>query len=105
MSNEKSIPLSEQETIVTGTNDQETWEIYSSIRRHITAMRKHPAFTEIEHGFEGTTPWARFTVKSADWNPASGGKHRKAMTPEQRARMVEVARERFAKARHARPLN
>ena len=91
------IPLEEQETIVTGTNAQDTLEIYSSIRRHITAMRKHPTFTEVESGFEDASEWARFRIPLADWNPATGGRRRREMTEEQRAELSARARKNLAR--------
>lgn len=89
------IPTEEQETIVTGTNAQDTLTIWSSVRRHITVMRKHPNFTEVENGFEGTSEWAEFTIPWRDWNPASGGRRPRNLTDEEREELAERARRNF----------
>lgn len=93
------VPLNERETTVTGTEADETIHIWSCRRRHITAMRRHPAFTETETGtIPGTTTeYARFTVADADWNPATGGRRRRKMTDEQRAELSARARKNFGK--------
>ena len=44
------VPYNERETTINGTDADETIHIWSCRRRHITAMRKHPAFTETETG-------------------------------------------------------
>lgn len=94
------VPFNERETTITGTEADDTLHIWSCRRRHITAMRRHPAFTETETGtIPGTTTeYACFTVADADWNPASGGRRRREMTAEQRAELSARARKNFGKA-------
>ena len=93
------VPLYERETTITGTDADDTIHIWSCRRRHITAMRKHPAFTETETGtIPGTTTeFARFRIADSDWNPATGGRRRREMTDEQRAALSERARRYFQK--------
>lgn len=93
------VPRNERETTITGTDADETIHIWSCRRRHITAMRKHPAFTETETGIipGTTTEYAQFTIADADWNPASGGRRRREMTDEQRAELSARARKNFGK--------
>ena len=95
----KGVPLYERETTISGTEADDTLQVWSCRRRHITAMRKHPAFTETETGtIPGTTTeYARFTIADADWNPASGGRRRREMTDEQRAELSARARRNFQK--------
>ena len=91
------VPYNERETTINGTDADETIHIWSCRRRHITAMRKHPAFTETETGIipGTTTEYAKFTVADADWNPATGGRRRREMTDEQRAELSARARKNF----------
>ena len=93
------VPLYERETTITGTEADDTLQIWSCRRRHITAMRKHPAFTETETGtIPGTTTeYAKFTIADSDWNPASGGRRRREMTDEQRKELSDRARRNFQK--------
>lgn len=95
----KGVPLDERETTITGTEADDVLQIWSCRRRHITAMRKHPAFTETETGtIPGTTTeYAKFTIANADWNPASGGRRKRNMTDEQRAELSARARKNFGK--------
>lgn len=93
------VPYHERETTITGTDADDTIHIWSCRRRHITAMRKHPAFTETETGtIPGTTTeFARFTIADSDWNPATGGRRRREMTDEQRKELSDRARRNFQK--------
>ena len=93
------VPFNERETTITGTDADDTLQIWSCRRRHITAMRRHPAFTETETGtIPGTTTeYAKFTIADADWNPATGGRRRREMTDEQRAELAARARKNFGK--------
>lgn len=91
------VPYNERETTINGTDADETIHIWSCRRRHITAMRRHPAFTETETGtIPGTTTeYAKFTIADSDWNPATGGRRRREMTDEQRAELSARARKNF----------
>lgn len=95
----KGVPLEERETTINGTEADDTLQIWSCRRRHITAMRKHPAFTEVESGIipGTTTEYARFTIANPDWNPATGGRRRREMTDGQREALSERARRNFQK--------
>lgn len=86
----------ERETVATGTAADEEVVISSSQRKHITKLRKHPAFTEIHSEMIDGTEYAVFTIPADDWNPATGGKRKRQMTPEQ----VEAARERMQAMRN-----
>lgn len=69
-----SVEAAERETIVNGTDADELVTILTHQRRHITALRKHAAFTEVRSGFHGTTEWAEFTIAADRWSPATGAK-------------------------------
>lgn len=74
----------ERETVAVGTAADEEVVISSSQRKHITKLRKHPAFTEVHSEMIGNTEYAVFTVPADDWNPATGGKRKRVMTEEQK---------------------
>ena len=87
---------SERETVVNTTDDDELVRIWTAQRRHITRLRKNPAFTEVASGHHESTEWAEFTIPARSWNPASGAKRRsRQMSDEQRI----AASERLAAAR------
>lgn len=78
----------ERETIVTGSDADPTVHVWTAQRRHITRMRRDPAFTEQATGFHGGTEWAEFTT-SSDWSPVTGRKRTRKLTPEQRKTMAD----------------
>ena len=85
----------ERETTVISTDGDDLVTIETAQRRHITRLRKNPAFTEVVAGTYEGTEWARFTIPASEWNPATGAKRKRDLTPEQR----EELRQRFAKSR------
>jgi hypothetical protein len=87
----------ERETTVTVCDDSDHVLIWTAIRKHITRLRKSPAFTEVRTGYYGSTEWAEFTIPADQWNPATGAKRRSSLTPEQRA----AAADRLRAARSA----
>lgn len=94
-----AVPKYERETTVTGTEADDMLQVWSCRRRHITAMRKHPAFTEVETGtIPGTTTeYAKFTIADSDWNPASGGRRKREISDKRRAELSARARKNFGK--------
>lgn len=87
----------ERETIANTDDDAEVVRIWTAQRRHITRLRNHRAFTEVESGYHGTTEWAAFTIPADQWNPATGAKRQSSMSGEQRA----AAADRLRAAREA----
>lgn len=75
----------ERETTVVATDEDEIVRISSAQRRHITKMRRNPAFTEVRTGVHDGTEWAEFTIPADQWSPATGAKRKVNMTPEARA--------------------
>lgn len=88
----------ERETVAVGTAADGLVTISSTQRKHITKLRKHPAFTEVHSEMIGNTEYAVFTVPAGDWNPATGGKRKRVMTEEQK----RIAGERLQAARNGR---
>lgn len=74
----------ERETTINVSDDSDLVRIWTAQRKHITRLRKNPAFTETATGYHGSTEWAEFTIPADSWNPASGAKRRVTMTAEQR---------------------
>lgn len=92
------LTAAERETTVTVTDADDQVRIWTAQRRHITRLRKNPAFAEVRSGLYGTTEWAEFTIPADQWNPASGAKRRSSLTPEQR----QAAADRLRAAREDR---
>ena len=81
-----SLTAAERETLATGTDADDLVKILTHQRRHVTALRRHPGFTEVRSGFNGTTEWAEFTISADRWSPATGAKRAgRTYTEEQRA--------------------
>ena len=85
----KSTPAYERETTIISNDEDDVIVIWTMQRRFISRMRKHPAFKETGSGYHGTSEWVEFQVPSKDWNPASGGKRKRDLTPEQRQAMAD----------------
>lgn len=85
----------EQETVVATVATDTVVEITTAQRRHLNALRRHPAFTEVRSGVYDGTEWATFTIPANEWDPASGGKRRRNVSPEAR----KAAAERLKNAR------
>ena len=85
----------ERETTIISTDGDDLVTIETAQRRHITRLRKNPAFTEVVAGTYEGTEWARFTIPARDWNPASGAKRRRNLTAVQRQELAD----RLARAR------
>lgn len=82
----------ERETTVVSTDASDTVVIWSAQRRHITKMRKNPAFVEVRNGeYEGSV-WAEFHIPAELWSPV-GVKRKRNLTQEERSQL----RERFLK--------
>lgn len=86
----------ERETTINASDGDESVRIWTAQRKHITKMRRHDAFTEIQSGHHGTTEWAVFEIPADQWNPATGAKRKRApMTEEQRQALADrLARRR-----------
>ena len=85
----KSTPAYERETTIISNDEDDVIVIWTMQRRFISRMRKHPAFRETGSGYHGASEWVEFQVPSKDWNPASGGKRKRDLTPEQRQAMAD----------------
>lgn len=72
----KSLTAVERETTVTTTDEDDEVRIWTCRPKHLTALRRHPAFTEVASGFYGTTEWAEFTIAEQLWSPATGAKRK-----------------------------
>lgn len=83
------VERSEQETVVTSTPLSPDVEIYTSQKRHLTALRRHPGFTEVRSGVDTGTEWAVFSIPADEWDPAAGGIRRRNLTPAQRKAAAE----------------
>lgn len=90
----------ERETIVTVTAAETEVRIYSAIPRHISRMRSNSSFTERKKWTEDGTEVVEFTIASKDWNPASGAKRKRVLTPEQREATAVRLEEARKKARN-----
>ena len=86
----------ERETTVVSTDVDDVVTIETAQRRYLTRLRKNPSFTEVAAGSYEGTEWARFTIPSRDWSPATGAKRKRNLTDEQR----EELRDRLANARN-----
>ena len=88
----------EMETVVTTSAGDSHVTITTYQRKFLNRLKKHPKATLVDSGeFEGVE-WGMFQVPAADWNPVTGIKRTRVLTPEQR----EAAGQRLAKARSAR---
>lgn len=85
----------ERETVVVANEGEEFVTIDTTVRKHITRLRKDARFTEVASGYYGTTEYASFRIRRDEWNPVSGAKRRVTMTDERRAELAE----RLKKAR------
>ena len=94
----KATPAYERETTITSNDEDDVITFWTMQRRFISRMRKHPAFRETGSGFYGASEWVVFEVPAKEWNPATGGKRKRDITPEQRAaaadRMRALAKKR-----------
>jgi hypothetical protein len=79
----------ERETVVNASDGDAVVRIWTAQRKFITRLRKHPAVTEVQSGFHGSTAWAEFTIPAELWNPVSGIKRaRQPMSEERRAALA-----------------
>ena len=95
-----SLTAGERETTVTCTDhpDDKVVRIWTARRKHLTALRRNPNFTEVASGVVEGMEWAEFTIADDRWSPATGAKRvGRKMTEEQR----QAAVERLASARAA----
>lgn len=74
----------EQETVVVAHEVDDLVRIWSNVRRHITKMRRSPAFTEVRTGVSGTSEFAEFTIPADRWSPL-GVKRSVSLTKQQRS--------------------
>lgn len=87
----------ERETVATGTAADNEVVISSAQRKHITRLRKHPAFTEVSSEWIDGTEYVVFTIPASEWNPATGGKRKRVLTDEQRDELSQRMRGLAAK--------
>ena len=86
------LTAAERETTVTVSDDSDAVTIWTAQRKHITRLRKNPAFTEVRAGYHGSTEWAEFTIPADQWSPASGAKRRSNLSDEQKRAAAERLR-------------
>lgn len=79
-----SLTPAERETTITSTDFDDKVRIWTCQRRYLTRLRRNPSFTQTKTGFFGTTEWAEFIIDANSWNPASGAKRSRNLSPEQR---------------------
>lgn len=87
----------ERETIITASDASHVVLVWTAQRAVINKLRRHPAFTEVATGFHGSSEWSQFTTPAGDWNPATGAKRRRTLTPEQREALADQARKNLGK--------
>lgn len=88
---------SERETTITYADGDEVVQIYTCIRRDITAMSKKEQFVEIERGFyPGKVLWAKFEILREDFDVARAAKTKRNLSDEQR----QALSDRLKKARY-----
>ena len=76
---------SKRETTIAYADGDEVIQIFSCIRRDITAMSKKEQFVEIERGFyPGKVLWAKFEILREDFDLARGAKTKRNLSDEQR---------------------
>lgn len=76
---------SERETTVTYTDGDEVVQIYTCIRKDITAMSKKEQFVEVARGFyPGKVLWAKFEILRDDFALDRAAKTKRNLSPEQR---------------------
>lgn len=89
-----SFSPAERETTITTSDVDDLVHIWSAQRKHITKMRRNPAFTEVRSGLHGSSEWAAFTIPVDRWSPL-GVKRSVSLTEQQR----EERRTRLLEAR------
>ena len=90
---------SERETVITYSDEDNVVEIFTCIRKDITAMSKKDQFEKVASGsYADGTLWARFRIDRSRFDIARSAKgQRKNQTEEQRqasAERLALARER-----------
>ena len=76
---------SERETTIAYADGDEVIQIFSCIRRDITAMSKKEQFVEIERGFyPGKVLWAKFEILREDFAIDRAAKTKRNLSDEQR---------------------
>ena len=85
---------SERETTVVTSDADDLVHIWTAQRRHITRLRKDPAFIEVDSGNFDGSEWASFVISADIWSPA-GVRRSRRMTEEQKTR----AREQLLRAK------
>lgn len=80
----------ERETTVSYSDDGRDVQIYTCIRRDITAMRKKEQFTLTEEGTHvDGTPYAYFTIPREKFDIARAAKSTRTMTDEAKQKLAE----------------
>lgn len=82
----------ERETTVTTTDADDQVRIWTSRRRHIGELKRHPAYELVDEGMYGDSPWAEFVIPDARWSPATGARRRVNLSDDQRAELAERMR-------------
>lgn len=80
-----SLTPPERETIVNGSDDDDTVTVWTAQRPIITRLRKLACATLLEEGHYGTTAWAKFEL------PAAALSFRNPMSAERREQMRQRA--------------
>ncbi|RTE49356.1 hypothetical protein [Actinobaculum sp. 352] len=83
-----SLNAYERETIITLSDGDDLVRIWTAQRHVIRRLRADKRFTETTNPATATENEAEFTIPYRDYTPWGGAKHRRQLTPEQRAQMV-----------------
>lgn len=83
----------ERETSIVTSDGDTVVHIFTAQQKYIRKLRSTPGVTETQAGTSDGCEFAHFTVPAANWNPVSGVKRTRAMSPEARAAAAERLRQ------------
>lgn len=86
----------ERETVINGSDADDTITIWTAQRRIITKLKRNSAATLVDEGFYGSTAWAQFSMPASMLSFRST-RQKRTLTDEQRAEMGD----RLRKARQS----
>lgn len=76
-----SVTADERETIATTSDGADEVNIYTGQRSVISRMRRDKRFTEVKSLTDHGTEFVTFTIPASNWNPVTGAKRTRTMTP------------------------
>lgn len=85
----QSLSADERETVIVANQADGIVRIETSIRTHITALRKKDAAIETKTEMFGTTEIATFEIPFDEWSPTIGIKRHVNMSEERKAELAE----------------